>query len=121
MELKEYPTLWQSKMMWAALSAFFVVMLITIACSLAWIAANLIGFIQPLLIPAVLALVLASPLERRRARSNVSRASSCLFVGCSHGIGLGRACGTHFRRAPARQRVGLKTSAPPLATTAVSQ
>src|SRR6267143_577406 len=58
-----YPTPWQRKTMWAALTALFVVMLITIACSVVWIAANVIGFIQPILIPVALAVILAYLLD----------------------------------------------------------
>ena len=79
MELKEYPTLWQSKMMWLALSAFFVVMLITIACSLVWIAANLIGFIQPILIPVAIAVILAyllDPVVTKMTKHGLSRAKA---------------------------------------------
>ena len=79
MELKEYPTLWQSKMMWAALSAFFVVMLITIACSLVWIAANLISFIQPILIPVAIAVILAyllDPVVTKMTKHGLSRAKA---------------------------------------------
>ena len=54
-----YPTPWQRKTMWAALTALFVVMLMTIACSVVWIAANVIGFIQPILIPVAIAVILA--------------------------------------------------------------
>ena len=49
--------------MWAALTALFVVMLITIACSVIWIAANVIGFIQPILIPVAIAIILAYLLD----------------------------------------------------------
>ena len=49
--------------MWAALTALFVVMLITIACSVVWIATNVIGFIQPILIPVAIAVILAYLLD----------------------------------------------------------
>ena len=49
--------------MWAALTAIFVVVLVSIACSIVWIAANVIGFIQPILIPVTIALILAYLLE----------------------------------------------------------
>ena len=49
--------------MWAALTALFVVMLMTIACSVVWIAANVIGFIQPILIPVAIAVILAYLLD----------------------------------------------------------
>jgi predicted PurR-regulated permease PerM len=79
MEIKEYPTPWQSKIMWGALSAFFVVMLITIACSLVWIAANLISFIQPILIPVAIAVILAyllDPLITKMTQQGLSRAKA---------------------------------------------
>lgn len=49
--------------MWAALTALFVVMLMTIACSVVWIAANVIGFLQPILIPVAIAVILAYLLD----------------------------------------------------------
>jgi predicted PurR-regulated permease PerM len=61
--MTKYPTPWQRKTMWAALTALFVVMLITIACSVVWIAANVIGFIQPILIPVAIAVILAYLLD----------------------------------------------------------
>src|SRR5438552_12086706 len=61
--MTRYPTPWQRKTMWAALTALFVVMLITIACSVVWIAANVIGFIQPILIPVAIAVILAYLLD----------------------------------------------------------
>jgi predicted PurR-regulated permease PerM len=61
--MTKYPTPWQRKTMWAALTALFVVMLITIACSVVWIAANVIGFVQPILIPVAIAVILAYLLD----------------------------------------------------------
>ncbi|MDP9254862.1 MAG: AI-2E family transporter, partial [Verrucomicrobiota bacterium] len=61
--MKKYPTAWQRKTMWAALSALFVVLLITIACSFIWLLANVIGFIQPILIPVAIAAILAYLLD----------------------------------------------------------
>jgi predicted PurR-regulated permease PerM len=49
--------------MWAALTAVFIVVLITIACSVVWIVANVIGFIQPILIPVAIAVILAYLLD----------------------------------------------------------
>jgi len=42
--MKEYPTPWQRKMMWAALTAFFVVVLIGIFASVIWAGASIISF-----------------------------------------------------------------------------
>jgi len=63
MEMTRHPTPWQRKTMWAALTALFVVMLITIACSVVWITANVIGFLQPILIPVAIAVILAYLLD----------------------------------------------------------
>jgi predicted PurR-regulated permease PerM len=59
----KYPTPWQRKTMWATLTAVFIVMLITIACSIIWIAANVVSFIQPILIPVAIAVILAYLLD----------------------------------------------------------
>jgi len=61
--MTKYPTVWQRKTMWAALTAIFIVVLITIACSVVWIAANVVGFIQPILIPVAIAVILAYLLD----------------------------------------------------------
>jgi predicted PurR-regulated permease PerM len=81
--MTKYPTLWQRKTMWAALTALFVVMLITIACSVVWIAANVIGFIQPILIPVAIAVILAyllEPLITKLTEHGLSRAKAVLAV-----------------------------------------
>ncbi len=49
--------------MWAALTAVFIVVLITIACSVVWMVANVVGFIQPILIPVAIAVILAYLLD----------------------------------------------------------
>lgn len=61
--MTKYPTTWQRKTMWAALTAFFIVVLISIGCSVIWIVANVIGFIQPILIPVAIAVILAYLLD----------------------------------------------------------
>lgn len=69
--------------MWAALTAFFVVMLITIACSVIWIAANVIGFIQPILIPVAIAVILAyllDPLVTKMTSRGVGRTKAVLAL-----------------------------------------
>lgn len=81
--MTKYPTLWQRKTMWAALTALFVVMLITIACSVVWIAANVIGFIQPILIPVAIAVILAyllEPLITKLTANGLSRTKAVLAV-----------------------------------------
>ena len=61
--MSRYPTPWQRKVMWAALSALFIVFLVVIAGSAVWVAANLIGFLQPILIPVAIAAILAYLLD----------------------------------------------------------
>jgi predicted PurR-regulated permease PerM len=61
--MTKYPTPWQRKTMWAALTAFFIVVLITTVCSVIWIVANVVGFIQPILIPVAIAVILAYLLD----------------------------------------------------------
>ncbi len=61
--MTKYPTVWQRKTMWSALTAVFIVVLITIACSVVWIVANVVGFIQPILIPVAIAVILAYLLD----------------------------------------------------------
>src|SRR5437588_6901122 len=61
--MTKYPTQWQRKTMWAALTAVFIVLLITIACSIIWMVANVVGFIQPILIPVAIAVILAYLLD----------------------------------------------------------
>jgi predicted PurR-regulated permease PerM len=81
--MTKYPTLWQRKTMWAALTALFVVMLITIACSVVWIAANVIGFIQPILIPVAIAVILAyllDPLITKMTAQGLGRTKAVLAL-----------------------------------------
>ena len=81
--MNKYPTQWQRKTMWAALTTLFGVMLMTIACSVVWIAANVIGFIQPILIPVAIAVILAyllDPLVTTMTAHGVGRTKSVLAL-----------------------------------------
>ena len=81
--MTKYPTLWQRKTMWAALTALFVVMLITIAGSVIWITANVIGFLQPILIPVAIAVILAyllEPLITKLTTQGLGRTKAVLAV-----------------------------------------
>ncbi len=62
-DLRKYPTPWQRKTMWAALTAVFLVTLAGIVGSVIWLAGNLIAFLQPILIPVAIALILAYLLD----------------------------------------------------------
>lgn len=69
--------------MWAALTALFVVLLITIACWVVWIAANVISFIQPILIPVAIAVILAyllDPLITRMTAQGLGRTKAVLAL-----------------------------------------
>src|SRR3954469_3430016 len=74
--MSKYPTPWQRKTMWAALTAFFIMVLITIACFLVWLVANVVGFLQPILIPVAIAVILAyllDPLVTKVCERGLSR------------------------------------------------
>ncbi|HEX8678855.1 MAG TPA: AI-2E family transporter, partial [Chthoniobacterales bacterium] len=82
---KRYPTAWQRKMMWAALSAVFIVVLVGIVGSVLWIATRLMAFLQPILIPVAIAIILAyllDPVVTHLAERRMSRtkAISLLFA-----------------------------------------
>jgi predicted PurR-regulated permease PerM len=81
--MTNYPTPWQLKTMWAALTALFVVMLVTMACSVVWIVANVIGFIQPILIPVAIAVILAyllNPLVTKMTAHGLGRTKAVLAL-----------------------------------------
>jgi predicted PurR-regulated permease PerM len=81
--MTKYPTPWQSKTMWAALTALFVVLLVTIACSVVWIVANVVGFLQPILIPVAIAVILAyllDPLIAKMTARGLGRTKAVLAL-----------------------------------------
>lgn len=61
--MPNYPTPWQQKTMWAALTALFVLFLVLVFCWVIWVAANVISFLQPILIPVAIAAILAYLLD----------------------------------------------------------
>ena len=74
--MKEYPTPWQRKTMWAALTACFVVLLVIIVGAVSWAAANVISFLQPILIPVAIAVILTyllDPLVTKMSRGTLVR------------------------------------------------
>ena len=82
---KKYPTAWQRKTMWAALTAVFLVVLAGIVGSFVWMAAKLISFLQPILIPVAIAVILAYLLDPVVTRLNErgwsrGRAIAALFA-----------------------------------------
>src|ERR1700739_3572848 len=81
--MKNYPTSWQLKTMWAALTALFVVFLVTIAGAAVWIGANIISFLQPILIPVAIALILAyllDPLVTKMCKGGLSRTKAVALL-----------------------------------------
>ena len=81
--MKEYPTLWQRKMMWAALTASFVVVLVVIVAAVIWAGASIISFLQPILIPVAIAAILAyllDPLVTKMSRGTLTRTKAIALV-----------------------------------------
>jgi predicted PurR-regulated permease PerM len=83
--MSTYPTPWQKRTMWAALTALFVVLLVVIAGAVVYIGANLISFLQPILIPVAIAVILSyllDPLVAELCRRKMGRgwAITVIFV-----------------------------------------
>jgi predicted PurR-regulated permease PerM len=81
--MKDYPTPWQRKTMWAALTAFFVVLLIIILGAVIWTGANIISFLQPILIPVAIAGILTyllDPLVTKMSRDTLSRTKAIALL-----------------------------------------
>ncbi len=58
-----YPTLWQKKTIWAALSTLAVVTIGAVSVGLVWLTSQVLGFLQPILIPFAVAGVMAYLLD----------------------------------------------------------
>src|SRR6266404_6267583 len=81
--MKDYPTPWQRKTMWAALSALFIVFLIVTVGAVIWTGANIISFLQPILIPVAIAIILTyllDPLVTKMSRGGLSRTKAVAFL-----------------------------------------
>lgn len=90
--MSEYPTPWQEKTMWAALTALFVVFLIVIAGAVIWAGANLISFLQPILIPVAIAAILAyllDPLVTKLCRRGMQRTPAIAVIFLTAFLALG--------------------------------
>ena len=86
-----YPTPWQKRTMWTALSALFVVLIIVIAGAVVYVGANLIGFLQPILIPVAIAVILAyllDPLVTELCRRKMGRGMAIVVIFASVFIAL---------------------------------
>jgi len=81
--MSDYPTPWQCKMMWAALTAFCVVLLVVIIGMAIWASANVISFLQPILIPVAIAAILTyllDPLVTKMSRGPLSRTKAVALL-----------------------------------------
>src|SRR5882724_6670882 len=81
--MNDYPTPWQRKMMWAALTAFCVVLLIVIIGTVIWASANVISFLQPILIPVAIAVILTyllDPLVTKMSRGTLTRTKAIALL-----------------------------------------
>ncbi|MEY2526941.1 MAG: hypothetical protein QOE73_1712 [Verrucomicrobiota bacterium] len=78
-----YPTPWQQKTMWSALTALFIALLAVIVCSMVWVGANVVSFLQPILIPVAIAGILAyllDPVVTKICKGGLGRTKAVLLV-----------------------------------------
>src|SRR5262245_40393558 len=81
--MKDYPTPWQRKMMWAALTACFVVVLVVIVAAVIWAGARIVSFIHAILIRVAIAAILASlldPLVTKMSRGTLTRTKAIALL-----------------------------------------
>jgi predicted PurR-regulated permease PerM len=81
--MSQYPTPWQQKTMWAALTALFVVLLVVVVGAVVWVGANIISFLQPILIPVAIAAILAyllDPLVTKMCRRGMRRTPAIAVI-----------------------------------------
>ncbi len=86
-----YPTEWQRKAIWSALSALAICFLIFVLVASIWIAANVISFLQPILIPVAIAIILAyllDPVVTRMSERGLGRLKAILLLFGMAAVGL---------------------------------
>jgi len=69
--------------MWAALTACFVVLLVVVIGAVIWAAANVVSFLQPILIPVAIAVILTyllDPLVTKMSRGTLTRTKAVALV-----------------------------------------
>ncbi len=79
----EFPTPWQKKTIWGALTTLSVVGIGAIAVGLVWVMSRVLGFLQPILIPFAVAAVMAyllDPVVTRVAAWGTSRQRAVFAV-----------------------------------------
>ncbi|MEP6669968.1 MAG: AI-2E family transporter [Chthoniobacter sp.] len=83
MNTPEYPTPWQKKSIWTALTTLSVVSIGAVAVALIWLFSTVMAFLQPILIPFAVAGVLAylfEPVVERIVKLGTSRKRAVLAV-----------------------------------------
>src|SRR5437660_3846014 len=86
-----YPAEWQRKAIWAAVSALAISFLIFVFVATVWIIANVISFLQPILIPVAIAAILAyllDPVVTRMAANGLGRTKSIMLLFAIAGLAL---------------------------------
>jgi predicted PurR-regulated permease PerM len=86
-----YPSEWQRKAIWAAISALAISFLIFVFIAVVWIMANVISFLQPILIPVAIAVILAyllDPVVTRMAAGGLGRTKSIILLFAIAGLAL---------------------------------
>src|SRR2546430_4099012 len=86
-----YPAEWQRKAIWAAVSALAISFLIFVFVAAVWIMANVISFLQPILIPGGIGAILAyllDPVVTRMAANGLGRAKSIMLLFAIAGLAL---------------------------------
>lgn len=81
--MKRYPTPWQRKTLWAAISAICVVVLGGIVGYAIWYSALAVSFFQPILVPVAIAVILGyllDPLITRMCARGIGRTTAILVV-----------------------------------------
>jgi predicted PurR-regulated permease PerM len=79
----KYPTAWQEKTMWAALTTLSVGFVVAVFAVVIWAGANIISFLQPVLIPVAIALILAyllDPLVTRMSQGRMGRTPAIAVI-----------------------------------------
>ena len=69
--------------MWAALTALFLISLVVTVAAVIWVFANLVSFLQPILIPVAIAAILAyllDPLVTRMCRGGLGRTKAVVLL-----------------------------------------
>jgi predicted PurR-regulated permease PerM len=78
-----YPNEWQRRAFWSALSALAICFLIFVFIAVIWIMANVVSFLQPILIPVAIAGILAyllDPVVTRMSRHGLGRTKAVLLL-----------------------------------------